>query len=230
MIPQLCRLPAGDHRPGLSVEHDTTVGDGVDALQLVRHDDERDAEASRQLADQLIQPRGGDRIQARRGLVQEEDRRGPAPSRGRFPPASACRPRARTASSTPPGRGPPGSASPAPRGPVRGLRGPRTHRAEGARSRARSSTRTGRRSGTSRQTSGAGRSRFSPVAVTMSSPSNRICPAVGWKRPIIAFSNELLPQPEPPRMTKTSPRRTSKLTSLLDHLVAVGDRDAARRR
>ena len=37
-------------------------------------------------------------------------------------------------------------------------------------------------------------------------------PSAGGYRPIMCFSRVDLPQPEPPRMTKTSPRRTSKAT------------------
>ncbi len=49
-------------------------------------------------------------------------------------------------------------------------------------------------------------------AVTMSSPSMKTLPACGSISPIMCFSSVLLPQPEPPRITNTSPRRTSKLT------------------
>ena len=55
------------------------------------------------------------------------------------------------------------------------------------------------------------RRRSSPSAVTMSSPSKRIRPAAGGGRArSCVFSSELFPHPDPPRMTKTSPRRTSK--------------------
>ena len=51
-------------------------------------------------------------------------------------------------------------------------------------------------------------SRASPSAVTMSSPSMYTWPASGGYRPIMCFSSVLLPQPEPPRITNTSPRFT----------------------
>ena len=54
--------------------------------------------------------------------------------------------------------------------------------------------------------------RAGPSAVTMSSPSIAMRPRSGCCRPIMCFSSVLLPQPEPPRITNTSPRRTSKVT------------------
>src|SRR3990172_3965880 len=55
--------------------------------------------------------------------------------------------------------------------------------------------------------------RASPSAEAMSSPSIQTWPAAGRYRPIMCFSIVLLPLPEPPRITKTSPRFTSKETS-----------------
>ena len=85
MVAQVRRRSLGDHRLRPGVEHDAAVGDGVDALELVCHDDERDAEASRELTDRLVEAGRGDRIQAGRRLVQEEDpgiqRHGPGDAR-----------------------------------------------------------------------------------------------------------------------------------------------------
>ena len=55
------------------------------------------------------------------------------------------------------------------------------------------------------------RSSVDSSAVTMSSPSMKTWPAIGGLSPIMCFISVLLPQPEPPRMPNTSPRRTSKL-------------------
>ena len=51
-----------------------------------------------------------------------------------------------------------------------------------------------------------------PSAVTMSCPPMKTWPEITGYRPIMCFSSVLLPQPDPPRITNTSPRRTSKLT------------------
>ena len=48
-------------------------------------------------------------------------------------------------------------------------------------------------------------------AVTMSSPPMKTWPEIGGLSPIMCFISVLLPQPEPPRMPNTSPRRISKL-------------------
>src|SRR3990172_1667849 len=55
--------------------------------------------------------------------------------------------------------------------------------------------------------------RASPSAEPMPPPSTQTWPAAGRYRPIMCFSIVLLPLPEPPRITKTSPRFTSKETS-----------------
>ena len=52
-----------------------------------------------------------------------------------------------------------------------------------------------------------------PVSAAMSCPRISIVPERGGNRPISSLSNVDLPQPDPPRITKTSPRRTSKETS-----------------
>ena len=91
-------FPSAIMRLRRGVEHDAAVGDRVDALELVRHDHERDAEAPRELADRLVEAGRGDRVQARRGLVQEEDPRVEGHRPGDRPPVSACRRTAPTAS------------------------------------------------------------------------------------------------------------------------------------
>ena len=48
-------------------------------------------------------------------------------------------------------------------------------------------------------------------------------PAVGSSTPMRMFSSVLFPQPEPPRMVKTSPGKTSK-THPVEHGGAVGER------
>ena len=53
----------------------------------------------------------------------------------------------------------------------------------------------------------------SPWTVRMYVPSKRISPSSGVRSPIMHFRSELLPEPEPPRMTNTSPLRTWKLRS-----------------
>ena len=49
-----------------------------------------------------------------------------------------------------------------------------------------------------------------PRAETISLPLIRTWPAIGGTRPIICLRMVLLPHPDPPRMTKISPRKTSK--------------------
>ena len=61
------------------------------------------------------------------------------------------------------------------------------------------------------------RSRVSLSEVTMSASPNRICPRIGRSSPIMFLRIVLLPEPDPPRMPNTSPRRTSKFT-----LVRIG--------
>src|SRR5215813_7516198 len=64
-----------DDRLPARVEHDAAVRDGVNARKLVRDDHERDAEAPRERADRRVEPRGGDRVEAGRRLVEKEDAR-----------------------------------------------------------------------------------------------------------------------------------------------------------
>ena len=54
----------------------------------------------------------------------------------------------------------------------------------------------------------------SSLAVTMSSPPMKMLPPIGGLSPIMCFISVLLPQPEPPRMPNTSPRRISNRMSL----------------
>ena len=57
------------------VEHDHAVGNRIDAGELVGHDHEGDVQALGQPQDELVEFGGGDRIQPRRRLVQEQDHR-----------------------------------------------------------------------------------------------------------------------------------------------------------
>ena len=59
--------PVGDDVLGLAVDHDAAVGDGEDTGQLVRHNDDRSAEALVELQDELVELGGGDRVEAGRG-------------------------------------------------------------------------------------------------------------------------------------------------------------------
>ena len=63
----------GDRRARLGVQEDAVVADGEQARQLVADHDDGGAEAVPQLQDQVVQPLRGDRVQPRRGLVEEQD-------------------------------------------------------------------------------------------------------------------------------------------------------------
>src|SRR5207249_4860166 len=63
---------ARDQHAALGVEEHAVVGDGEDARQLVRHHDDRRAQAVPQLEDEIVQPSRADRIEPRRGLVEEQ--------------------------------------------------------------------------------------------------------------------------------------------------------------
>src|SRR5213080_3123936 len=58
-----------------AVQHDAVPGNREDAPQLVRDDDRRHAEAGIQGGDEVVELRGGDRIEAGRWLVEEQQRR-----------------------------------------------------------------------------------------------------------------------------------------------------------
>ena len=66
-------MARGDDGPRLVVEKHRVRADGEDARQLVRDHHHRRAEAVAQLEDQIVEPPRADRIQAGRGLVEEED-------------------------------------------------------------------------------------------------------------------------------------------------------------
>src|SRR2546427_7772902 len=70
---ELFRVARGDHRLALAVEEHRVVGDGEDALELVRHHHDGGAEAVPQIEDQVVEPPRAQRVEARRGLVEEED-------------------------------------------------------------------------------------------------------------------------------------------------------------
>jgi hypothetical protein len=65
----------GDDAFGAFVEHDHPVGDRVNGGELVRDDDEGDAQALRQSQDQLVELGRGDRVEPGRWLVEEQDHR-----------------------------------------------------------------------------------------------------------------------------------------------------------
>ena len=77
-------------------EHRDAVADRIAAVEVVRHHEHGQAEALLQVADQLVEGRGADRVEPGGRLVEEDDARGRAPARGRARRACACRPRART--------------------------------------------------------------------------------------------------------------------------------------
>src|SRR5262249_42589419 len=70
---QLPRVARGDHRLAPAVQKHRVVCDGEDAGELVRHDHDGGAEAVAEIEDQLVQPPRADRVEPRRGLVEEED-------------------------------------------------------------------------------------------------------------------------------------------------------------
>src|SRR5207237_3340840 len=70
---ELLRVARGDHRLALAVEEHRVVGDGEDALELVRHHHDGGAEAVAQIEDQVVEPPRAQRVEARRRLVEEED-------------------------------------------------------------------------------------------------------------------------------------------------------------
>ena len=63
----------GDHGALLRVEEDRVAPDGEDAGQLVGDDDHGRPQAVAQLEDQLVEAARVDRVEARRGLVEEQD-------------------------------------------------------------------------------------------------------------------------------------------------------------
>ena len=75
-------------------------------------------------------------------------------------------------------------------------------------------SRTARRTATSPRSAAAARGASAPSPRTdIARQGSRSGPRPAGSSPIMCFSRVDLPQPEPPRMTKTSPRRTSKVTS-----------------
>src|SRR5437867_5277100 len=69
------RLSARDDPARPAVQHDAVSHDREDAPQLVRDDDRRRAEADVQGRDEVVELRGGDRIEAGRWLVEKQQRR-----------------------------------------------------------------------------------------------------------------------------------------------------------
>src|SRR5207244_1543920 len=68
-------LSARDDATRPTVQHDAVSHDRKDAPQLVRDDDRRHAEAGVQGRDEVVELGGGHRIEAGRGLVEEEEGR-----------------------------------------------------------------------------------------------------------------------------------------------------------
>src|SRR5204862_7377066 len=87
---ELARRARGDDRPAVGVEEDAVVGDREDARELVRHDDHRRTEAVPELQDQIVEAAGADRVEPRRGLVEEQISGSSAIARAR--PARFCMP------------------------------------------------------------------------------------------------------------------------------------------
>ena len=72
-VPQLPRRAPGDGSPALGIEKDAVVADRKQARQLVGHDHDSCAKTAAELEDQVVQPVGGDGIEAGRRLVEEQD-------------------------------------------------------------------------------------------------------------------------------------------------------------
>src|SRR5439155_9261500 len=70
---ELLRRARGDHRAALGVEEDAVVRNREDAGKLVRDDHDGRAEALAQLEDQVVEPKGADRIEPGRRLVEEQN-------------------------------------------------------------------------------------------------------------------------------------------------------------
>ena len=72
-VAQFARVaPCHDPFRGL-VQHDAVVGHEKDARQLVRHDDDRDAQVAAEREDELIELDGRDRVETGGRLVEEQE-------------------------------------------------------------------------------------------------------------------------------------------------------------
>src|SRR5690606_34935443 len=73
IVSELSGVAECGHRLLLDVQKDRPVGDLEDAVQVVAHHDYGAAEAVTKLQNQIVQPAGGDRVEAGGWLVEEED-------------------------------------------------------------------------------------------------------------------------------------------------------------
>jgi len=71
---ELARAAMGDRPLAVGVEEDAVVGDREQARQLMAHEHHRRAGAMPDVVDQVVEPSRGDRVQAGRGLVVEQER------------------------------------------------------------------------------------------------------------------------------------------------------------
>ena len=170
------------------------------------------------VADQPVHGRGVDGVEAGDRLVVEQDLRLARRWRGPGPRACACRPTAPRAawSSTMSGSRFTSSSEPRhaaqrpPAGPC--VLSAAFGQARRPRSRTRSWSRRGPRSGTrSRPCGGSPAAPRRPRANT-DCPSMRTSPASGTMRPMVVFRRTLLPVPEGPTTARVSPVSTVKLT------------------
>jgi hypothetical protein len=67
---QLPRVADGDLRLALRIQEYAVVTDREDARQLMRHHDDRRAQAVAQLEDQIVEQSRADRIEPGRGFVE----------------------------------------------------------------------------------------------------------------------------------------------------------------
>ena len=72
-VTQRSRRAMRDRRSRLRIQEDAVIADPEQAGQFMAHDDDGGAETLAQLENQVIEPAGGDRIQSRRRLVEEQD-------------------------------------------------------------------------------------------------------------------------------------------------------------
>src|SRR5262249_20371400 len=71
-VQQLLGITPCRDGPRLHVEENTRIRDGEDARQLVRHDDDRGAQAAAKLEDQLVEEPRADRVETRGWFVEEQ--------------------------------------------------------------------------------------------------------------------------------------------------------------
>ena len=197
-------LPVGEHRD--------TVADGVERVEIVRDQEDGEAEPLAKLDDQLVEGGGADRIEAGGRLVEEQQLRDRARARGRCRRASACRRKARPGIW---GRHPAtGRSSRSCRRRSRRAASPtgadRIRAAAPGRSRRRSGSRTGRRPGTVCPSACGCAWSSSSSRSSIGSPNTRTSPSSGRWRPMIERISTDLPVPEPPTTPRISPRRTSR--------------------